>query len=140
MCKIQYLKKLFAIRFPYNHRNFWPLCLPVKMALKTGHTQSMKIDDQKSNRYRLVNWHRLVSANWWPIDNHTTVFVNHWLPSTGLKFLFLMKWFTALSRQLNSYVDFIQLSWSSVNVLDPVIVLIIKIHQETVPFRNHDWK
>ena len=29
------LEKLFAIRFPYKHCNFWPLCLPVKMASKT---------------------------------------------------------------------------------------------------------
>ena len=35
LCKIQFWKKLFAIRFPYKHCNFWPLCLPVKMASKT---------------------------------------------------------------------------------------------------------
>ena len=33
--KIQYWKKLFTIGFPYKHCNFWPLCLPVKMAPKT---------------------------------------------------------------------------------------------------------
>ena len=33
--KIRFWKKLFAIRFPYKHCNFWPLCLPVKMASKT---------------------------------------------------------------------------------------------------------
>ena len=27
-------KKLFAIGFPYKHCDFWPLCLPVKMAPK----------------------------------------------------------------------------------------------------------
>ena len=35
LCKIQFWKKLFAIGFPYKHCNFWPLCLPVKMASKT---------------------------------------------------------------------------------------------------------
>ena len=33
--KIQFWKKLFAIGFPYKHCNFWPFCLPVKMAPKT---------------------------------------------------------------------------------------------------------
>jgi len=33
--KIQFWKKLFAMGFPYKHCNFWPLCLPVKMASKT---------------------------------------------------------------------------------------------------------
>ena len=33
--KIQFRKKLFGIGFPYKHCNFWPLCLPVKMASKT---------------------------------------------------------------------------------------------------------
>ena len=33
--KIQFWKNLFAIGFPYKHCNFWPLCLPVKMASKT---------------------------------------------------------------------------------------------------------
>ena len=32
--KIQFRKKSFAIGFPYKHCNFWPLCLPVKMAWK----------------------------------------------------------------------------------------------------------
>ena len=33
--RIKKKKKLFAIGFPYKHCNFWPLCLPVKMASKT---------------------------------------------------------------------------------------------------------
>ena len=28
-------KKLFAIRFPHKHYNFWPLCLPINMVPKT---------------------------------------------------------------------------------------------------------
>ena len=56
----------------------------------SGRNQSIKIDDRKSNRSidanrcRLVNWHRLVLANQWPIDSHPKVFRNHWLPSIGL--------------------------------------------------------
>ena len=32
---VKFWKKLFAIRFPYKHLNFWPLCLPIKMTSKT---------------------------------------------------------------------------------------------------------
>ena len=37
LCGIQFWQKgtIFAIGFPYKHFNFWPLCLPVKMAPKT---------------------------------------------------------------------------------------------------------
>ena len=43
----------------------------------------MEIDDRKinrsidGNRLRLVNWHRLASANRWTIDNHRKVVVNY---------------------------------------------------------------
>ena len=33
--KFNFGKKLFAIGYPYKHCNFWPLCLPAKMALKS---------------------------------------------------------------------------------------------------------
>ena len=33
--KIRFWKNLLVIEFPYKHCNFWPLCLPVKMAPKT---------------------------------------------------------------------------------------------------------
>ena len=41
--------------------------------------QSMKIDAL------LVNWHRLASANRWPIDNHTKVVATHRLSLIGIK-------------------------------------------------------
>ena len=41
--------------------------------------QSMTIDAM------LVNWHRLASANRWPIDNHTKVVATHRLSSIGVK-------------------------------------------------------
>ena len=41
--------------------------------------QSMTINDL------LVNWHRLASANQWPIDNHTKVVATHRLSSIGVK-------------------------------------------------------
>ena len=41
--------------------------------------QSMTIDSL------LVNWHRLASANRWPIDNHTEVVATHRLSSIGVK-------------------------------------------------------
>ena len=46
----------------------------------------------------LVNWHRLVSANRWPIDNHPKVFRNHWLPLIGLQKLFVISLFQALGQ------------------------------------------
>ena len=55
----------------------------LKEELKPGHYQSMEIDDRKinqsidGNRLRLVNWHRLASANRWTIDNHRKVVVNY---------------------------------------------------------------
>ena len=41
--------------------------------------QSMTIDAL------LVNWHRLASANRWPIDNHTKVVTTHRLSSIGVE-------------------------------------------------------
>ena len=35
LCKTQFWKNLFAIRFPFKQCNFWPLCPPIEMALKT---------------------------------------------------------------------------------------------------------
>ena len=69
-----------------------------------GRNQWIKIDYRKSNRSidanrcMLVNCHRLVSANQWPIDNHPKVFRNHWLPSIGLQKLFVISLFQALDQ------------------------------------------
>ena len=57
----------------------------------TGREQSMKpmigksIDQLMTIDALLVNWHRLASANWWPIDNHTKVVATHRLSSIGIK-------------------------------------------------------
>ena len=59
--------------------------------LWTGLEQSMKpmigksIDQSMTIDALLVNWHRLASANRWPIDNHTKVVATHRLPSIGVK-------------------------------------------------------
>ena len=56
-----------------------------------GPEQSMKpmigksIDQSITIDYLLVNWHRLASANRWPIDNHTKVVATHRLSSIGVK-------------------------------------------------------
>ena len=69
-----------------------------------GRNQWIKIDYRKSNRSidanrcMLVNWHRLVSANQWPIDNHPKVFRNHRLPLIGLQKLFVISLFQALGQ------------------------------------------
>ena len=57
----------------------------------SGLEQSMKpmigksIDQSMTIDALLVNWHRLASANRWPIDNHTKVVATHRLSSIGVK-------------------------------------------------------
>ena len=56
-----------------------------------GRYQSMKpiigksIDQSMTIDALLVNWHRLASANRWPIDNHTKVVATHRLSSIGVE-------------------------------------------------------
>ena len=67
---------------PINHKNLWSIAfIPGPGYPIDGNWWS---EIQSSNRYqsiKLVNWHRLVSANQWPINNHTKTV--HWLLSIG---------------------------------------------------------
>ena len=69
------------------------------MSLISGREQSMKpmigksIDQSMTIDALLVNWHRLASANRWPIDNHTKVVVTYRLSSIGVEKISLSQTF-----------------------------------------------